>query len=90
MRANNFSIADELGCIDYVLSDKTGTLTKNKLSLDALYVAGEVYGGKISHEENTTHFDKFDCYKCENSDDRNLLFFKKKGKFSFYDPNFLI
>lgn len=59
-RANNYTMADELGCIDYVLSDKTGTLTKNKLSLDALFVAGDVYGGKLErNSDGSISFDKY-------------------------------
>jgi len=34
----NYSIPEELSRVDYVFSDKTGTLTKNEMTLKRLYI----------------------------------------------------
>lgn len=38
------SVNDDLGQIEYVLSDKTGTLTQNQMDFKFLYVNGVSYG----------------------------------------------
>ena len=46
-RVNSFSICDELGRIEFVLSDKTGTLTMNKLELIGIFAGTQLFGGKF-------------------------------------------
>lgn len=83
---NNFTLSDELGRVEFILTDKTGTLTKNNLTLDALWVGGDIFGGKLVQEsENGTKFEKFECQL--NQED--LSSFAKDSsidfKFTFYD-----
>jgi len=50
-RCRNTNIVEELGQVDYVLSDKTGTLTRNKMELLKCSIAGNQYGTGITEIE---------------------------------------
>ena len=43
MQVKSSSLNEELGCIEYIFSDKTGTLTCNKMELSAMSVNGNLY-----------------------------------------------
>ena len=42
--SRNSDLIEELGQVEFVFSDKTGTLTQNKMVFKKFTVNGEVYG----------------------------------------------
>ena len=43
-KVSSTSIIEELGQIDYIFSDKTGTLTRNVMEFKLMHVGGHLYG----------------------------------------------
>jgi phospholipid-transporting ATPase len=43
MKANNSNLNEDLGAVEYVFSDKTGTLTQNEMRLAKWFVHGVIY-----------------------------------------------
>ena len=43
-KARNSDIIEDLGIVDYIFSDKTGTLTSNEMQLRAFSLKGVSYG----------------------------------------------
>ncbi|KAH8664203.1 hypothetical protein BX600DRAFT_382033 [Xylariales sp. PMI_506] len=55
MVANTTTILEDLGQISYVFSDKTGTLTENKMRFRKLSVAGTVWTHGAEHPSSNTN-----------------------------------
>lgn len=51
-KVSTTTINEELGEIEYVLTDKTGTLTQNKMILRGVIVADKLFGGEFSIEDS--------------------------------------
>ena len=47
----NSDLIEELGQVEFVFSDKTGTLTQNKMEFKKISVNGRVYGDTIPVED---------------------------------------
>lgn len=67
-RVQSLQLIEELGQIEYIFCDKTGTLTKNELEFRAISVNGKLYQG----QENTICED----LKADEQDVRYQNFFK--------------
>ncbi|KAI9216673.1 hypothetical protein BC828DRAFT_409227 [Blastocladiella britannica] len=48
--ARTWNIADDLGQVQFVFSDKTGTLTQNIMQFKLCCIGGRLYGGGDAHE----------------------------------------
>ena len=67
---NNTSVIEDLGAVEYIFTDKTGTLTENKMKLQKIVIGNTIYGASESSEDiygDTTLTDLF----LQNKEDQN-------------------
>ena len=46
----NSDLIEELGQLEFVFSDKTGTLTQNKMEFKKVSINGQIYGTPLPNE----------------------------------------
>lgn len=56
---NSSSVNEELGEIQYILSDKTGTLTQNKMVLRGIFIGDCYFGGEFNDDGPKRVFEPF-------------------------------
>uniref|UniRef100_A0A6I8PD13 Phospholipid-transporting ATPase n=1 Tax=Ornithorhynchus anatinus TaxID=9258 RepID=A0A6I8PD13_ORNAN len=60
--ARTTTLNEELGQIEYVFSDKTGTLTQNVMTFKKCSINGRAYGGASEYNEVDLADSKFQCF----------------------------
>ena len=71
--ANTSELIEELGQVEFIFSDKTGTLTQNKMELKNAWIGGVIFGDKEINESNNNNIDNNKNY---NSDIHSITFNK--------------
>lgn len=71
--ARSWNLSDDLGQIQYVFSDKTGTLTQNLMVFRQCSVAGKVYRGQQLGSIGDGDEDGDDADDVEDEDDKTVL-----------------
>jgi magnesium-transporting ATPase (P-type) len=62
-KVNTSTVNEELGEIEYILTDKTGTLTQNKMILKGLFIGDQIFGGSFQKEREDADRLEFVSFK---------------------------
>ena len=82
----SWNLCDDLGQIEYIFSDKTGTLTSNTMELRKVSINGKVYGHLFSDVEKLQEESKVMMEKLAGMFDTKYI----QPKLSFIDPNIVV
>lgn len=69
--AKSWNLSDELGQIEYIISDKTGTLTQNLMIFRECYIGNVVYHG--SHKEGQAADDSNRLSSADGTDEKAMM-----------------
>ncbi|ORY65727.1 phospholipid-translocating P-type ATPase [Neocallimastix californiae] len=61
MIVNNSNLNEELGIVEYIFSDKTGTLTRNDMQLSKWFIAGRIFDRIPMQKSLLERFESPDC-----------------------------
>ena len=85
MQARTSNLNEELGMVDTILSDKTGTLTRNVMEFFKCSIAGVAYGQGITEiEKSNARRMGLDASKMEGQSDPAADVWRQPG-FNFYN-----
>ena len=54
--ARNSDLIEELGQVEFVFSDKTGTLTQNKMEFKKCHISDQLFGDPDENEQEVTEY----------------------------------
>lgn len=85
-QARTSNLNDELGQVEYIFSDKTGTLTQNVMEFHKCSIGGVIYGSDISEPQRVGTSTKLPSEQIHES--ISEIKFHEKG-FNFYDERLM-